>query len=43
LEQPLDFAFQTGGGTIGLLQLTGFTDNPSGVKLRYKLVQTEKK
>jgi hypothetical protein len=41
LEQPLDFAFQTGGGTIGLLQLTGFTDNPSGVKLRYKLVQTE--
>jgi RNA polymerase sigma-70 factor (ECF subfamily) len=27
-------------GKRGLLQVTGFTDNPRGVKLRYKLVQT---
>jgi LysM repeat protein len=33
------FGFQTHQGSFGLLQLTGFTDNPRGVKLRYKLVQ----
>ena len=36
---PLTFAFRTAKGTRGLLQITGFTDNPRGVKLRYKLVQ----
>lgn len=38
-ELPLTFAFNTGGGTMGLLQITGFTEKPSGVKIRYKLVQ----
>jgi hypothetical protein len=33
------YIFKTREGGMGLLQLTGFTDNPRGVKLRYKLVQ----
>jgi tRNA A-37 threonylcarbamoyl transferase component Bud32 len=33
------FLFKTGNGRIGLLQITGFTENPRGVKIRYKLVQ----
>ena len=33
------FLFKTGSDRIGLLQITGFTENPRGVKLRYKLVQ----
>ena len=33
------YAFKTREGGMGLLQITGFTDNPRGVKLRYKLVQ----
>jgi serine/threonine protein kinase len=37
---PVTFGFQTYAGNVGLLQITGFTDNPRGVKLRYKLVQT---
>jgi serine/threonine protein kinase len=32
-------AFRTREGGMGLLQITGFTENPRGVKLRYKLVQ----
>ena len=36
---PLTLAFQTGSGTIGLLQIIGFTEHPRGVKIRYKLVQ----
>jgi hypothetical protein len=35
---PLTFAFKTGRGGFGLMQITGFTENPRGVKLRYKLV-----
>jgi serine/threonine protein kinase len=31
--------FKTRKGALGLLQITGFTDNPRGVKLRYKLVR----
>ena len=31
--------FETRDGLKGILQITGFTDNPRGVKLRYKLVQ----
>ena len=34
--------FRTRSGTLGLLQITGYTENPRGVKLRYKLVQNEK-
>jgi hypothetical protein len=31
--------FRTRDGGMGILQITGFTDNPRGVKIRYKLVQ----
>jgi hypothetical protein len=31
--------FQNRNGLKGILQITGFTENPRGVKLRYKLVQ----
>jgi hypothetical protein len=34
---------RTRAGRYGLLQITGFTENPRGVKLRYKLVQSGKK
>ena len=40
-DLPATFAFKTGAGGMGLLQITGFTEDPRGVKLRYKLVQTE--
>jgi len=33
-------AFETRDGVDGLMQITGFTENPPGMKLRYKLVQT---
>jgi hypothetical protein len=36
---PHTFMFKTGSGKIGLLQITGFAENPRGVKIRYKLVQ----
>jgi hypothetical protein len=35
------FLFKTREGSVGLLQDTGFTENPRGVKLRYKLVQNK--
>jgi len=38
-ELPKTYLFKTSAGGLGLLQLAGFTDNPRGVKLRYKLVQ----
>jgi hypothetical protein len=38
-ELPVTFAFKTRQGGMGLLQITGFTENPRGVKIRYKLVQ----
>src|ERR1019366_2882767 len=33
------YTFQTDDGQSGVLQITGFTENPRGVKIRYKLVQ----
>jgi hypothetical protein len=30
--------FRTSDGSMGILQILGFTDNPRGVKIRYKLV-----
>jgi serine/threonine protein kinase/formylglycine-generating enzyme required for sulfatase activity len=36
---PVTLAFETGEGLRGLLQITGFSDNPPGVKIRYKTVQ----
>jgi len=34
---PLTFAFQTGAGGIGLLQIAEFTESPRGIRIRYKL------
>ncbi len=31
--------FKTRKGTLGILQITDFTDNPRGLKIRYKLAQ----
>jgi len=39
-SRPFVYGFKTREGGIGLLQLTGITDNPHGLKIRYKLVQT---
>ena len=36
---PVTFAFQTRKGELGLLQVIRFTENPYGVRIRYKLVQ----
>jgi len=33
------FIFQTRQGRVGILQILAFTENPRGIKLRYKLVQ----
>jgi len=35
---PVTFAFRTAKGATGLLQITGFTENPRAVELRYKPV-----
>jgi hypothetical protein len=37
-KNPSTFALQTGSGLIGLLQVTGVTENPRGLAIRYKLV-----
>jgi len=39
---PQTCAFQTREGGMGILQVTGFAENPTSVKLRYKLLQTAK-
>jgi serine/threonine protein kinase len=39
LKQSAMWFFKTREGGMGILQITGFTDNPRGVKIRYKLVQ----
>lgn len=36
---PATWLFNTREGGVGILQITGFTDKPRGVKIRYKLVQ----
>ena len=36
---PDTFLFKTHEGVFGLGQITGFTENPRGVKIRYKLMQ----
>ena len=35
---PQAIFLKTGAGKLGLLQITGFTENPRGVKIRYKLI-----
>jgi hypothetical protein len=42
-ELPATYLFKTREGGMGVLQIVGFTNNPSGVKIRYKLVQTASK
>lgn len=37
-KPPLLFAFQTGDGDQGALEITGFAEEPRSVKLRYRLV-----
>jgi predicted Ser/Thr protein kinase len=41
LNNPTNYTygFKTREGRLGLLQITGFTDNPSVAKIRYKLIQ----
>ena len=39
LPPSLTWAFKKHNGDAGILQVTGFTAHPNGVKLRYKLVQ----
>jgi hypothetical protein len=36
---PDTFYFRTRGDSFGVLQVIGFSDDPRGVKIRYKLVQ----
>jgi hypothetical protein len=38
-EQSAIWFFKTREGAMGVLQILGFTDDPDGVKIRYKLVQ----
>jgi hypothetical protein len=38
---PHNFMFKTKGGKTGLLQVTGFTENPRGVQVRYKLLRDD--
>jgi len=39
---PDTYNVRTHDNGYGLLQIIGFTDNPRGVKIRYKLVQTSR-
>jgi biopolymer transport protein ExbD len=39
-ELPATYVFRTREGGKGLLQIIGFAENPPGVRIRYKLVQT---
>ena len=41
IHQPT-YLFKTREGGLGILQITGYTENRRGVKIRYKLVQTAK-
>jgi hypothetical protein len=36
---PATFVFRTRQGGVGILQIVGFTEQPRGVKIRYKMVQ----
>jgi hypothetical protein len=38
-DLPKTYIVKTREGGMGLLQITGFTDNPRGVNIRYKLVR----
>lgn len=38
---PRTFAFKTRKGGAGILQITGFIQNPDGLKIRYKMVEND--
>ena len=38
-DLPATFVFKTREGGMGILQIVGFTEDPKGVKIRYKMVQ----
>lgn len=38
-DKPATYLFRTRENGIGILQIVDFTDNPKGVKIRYKIVQ----
>jgi len=38
---PLTFALQTQAGGVGLLQLVEFTDSPRGIRIRYKMGESQ--
>ena len=38
-ELPVTYIFKTREGGMGILQIVGFTEDPKGVKIRYKMVQ----
>jgi HlyD family secretion protein len=38
---PLTFAFQTRKGDLGLLQIVRYTEDPRGMRIRYKLVRND--
>ncbi len=38
---PVTYMFQTREGGLGVLQIVGFTDDPKGTRIRYKMLQTE--
>ena len=40
-EDMPTYVFKTREGGMGILQITGFTENPRSVKIRYRLVQTQ--
>ncbi len=41
-HEPLTFAFQTRKGDLGILQIIRYTEEPRGMRIRYKLVQPAK-
>ena len=39
-QLPVPFAFRTAVGTLGLLQLTDYVEEPPGARLRFQLVNS---
>jgi hypothetical protein len=40
IEPASASVFKTREGGLGVVEITGFTENPRGVKIRYRLVET---
>jgi beta-lactamase regulating signal transducer with metallopeptidase domain len=41
-QLPATYIFKTREGGIGVLQITGFNENPKGINIRYKMLQNYK-